>query len=391
MRVLFALLLVFKVSLLYGQDSIIEQSFIISSHYLDEDREYWVHIPKSYFDESYVPVAYPVVYLLDARAQFQVFTGIMNAMSSGANGNYRIPETIVVGILNTDRMRDLTPTRGDVEELGAEFATSGGGAAFLNFLEHELIPEIESRYRVLGHRTLVGHSLGGLLVVQALIEKPELFDGLMIIDPSLWWEEGQYLELIESEYATAPQTDLAVYIVTPQYSNSNGQITTTARLHELLVAKQFENLRIELQRIPDESHAAVPLLAFYQGLQFLYGDMEIDFMSMLDQGPSYVSALYDKLSNNLGEVYLPPERLLEAIGQNLLGLPPEMREISTRFFEYATQVYPGSALAFINLAESYRDMERKEEAIQALGKAIELDSDNEEIRVKLEQLKLSLD
>ena len=305
-------------------------------------------------------------------------------MSSGANGNFRVPEVIVIGIPNTDRFRDFTHSEGNVDELGEEFRTSGGGRNFLNFIEHELIPVVEKSYRTISHRTLVGHSLGGLLATTSLFESPTLFDAYMIIDPSLWWEDGAILDAIANEWEYTRNSDLAIYIATPEYTGTNSQITSTAMLSEALQSKRGNNLRIDLQRIPSVTHGSIPLLAFYRGLSFIYGDFQIDFSALLERGPEYVTEHYQGLSQKLGTTYLPPENLLEAIGRNTAGLPLDLRGISTRFFEYAVKLYPASARAHANLADSHVGSGNIEAGISSYRTALELDPQNAEIRERLD-------
>jgi predicted alpha/beta superfamily hydrolase len=64
--------------------------------------------------------------------------------------NGRMSELIVVGITNTDRTRDLSPTHVTTTVAGGnsalQFPTSGGADKFLKFIETELIPEIEKRF-----------------------------------------------------------------------------------------------------------------------------------------------------------------------------------------------------------------------------------------------------
>ena len=93
----------------------------------------------------------------------------------------RIPEMIVVALANTQRSRDFTPTH---VASGPYSAGSGGAAAFLRFMKEELIPQIESRYRTLPQRTLVGHSLGGLLTLSAFVEQPEMFTRVRDLRPA---------------------------------------------------------------------------------------------------------------------------------------------------------------------------------------------------------------
>jgi predicted alpha/beta superfamily hydrolase len=73
----------------------------------------------------------------------------------------------------TLRARDFTPTRTSGDP------NSGGAPAFLDFLEHELIPFIDRTYRTnTSDRGLLGHSLGGLFALYALEQRPRCFSEL---------------------------------------------------------------------------------------------------------------------------------------------------------------------------------------------------------------------
>ena len=69
---------------------------------------------------------------------------------------------IVVGIPNTNRGRDLTPTEVDIDFFTGDSIqyVSGGGNIFLDFIEKELIPYIDETYPTTPYRTFVGHSFG---------------------------------------------------------------------------------------------------------------------------------------------------------------------------------------------------------------------------------------
>src|SRR3712207_3662198 len=115
-----------------------------------------------------------------------------------------MPEMIVVGISNTDRTRDLTPTR--VARLpdnpNAGFPTSGGADKFLKFIETELIPMVESKYRTQPYRALAGHSLGGLFAVHTLVTKPELFNSYIAVSPSLQWDNYEEIDRVKEFFKT---------------------------------------------------------------------------------------------------------------------------------------------------------------------------------------------
>jgi predicted alpha/beta superfamily hydrolase len=66
-----------------------------------------------------------------------------------------------------------------------------GAHDYLAFVERELIPYIEARYRAdPQRRALGGHSLGGLFGAYALLTKPELFQHYILSSPSLWFHEN---------------------------------------------------------------------------------------------------------------------------------------------------------------------------------------------------------
>lgn len=362
-----------------AQDSVFGESYSIHSEILSEDRNYSVHIPASYFSDEYTEKPYPVAYILDGEMQFIPFAGVMNSMSSGANGNYRIPELIVVGISNVDRFRDFTPTKDTSSPEGSEFYTSGGGSNFLEFLEKELIPEVESKYRVASHRLLVGHSLGGLLAVQSLIEKPELFQAYGVIDPSLWWDNGLLLSQAESEINSVDVSNITVYLATPDYSDDNYQITST---DSLLTTLQSKDVITTYDRISNVTHGTVPLLGFYNTLSFVYGDFQSSETSIVELGTDYVVDHFNELSQRLGFEYPPPEKLVELIGQYTSGLP----KLSLQFFLLNTSLHPNSVQSHTNLAEAYARQNELRSALDIYTIAQSLAPSNTEIAAKIEDL-----
>src|SRR5258708_24350690 len=83
---------------------VIGEKFQIESKVPAETRTYVVYAPASYKTGK---DAYPVLVLQDAENSFAHTRAAVHLLS----GNGRIPAMIVVGINNTDRARDMTPTR----------------------------------------------------------------------------------------------------------------------------------------------------------------------------------------------------------------------------------------------------------------------------------------
>ena len=162
----------------------------LHSAVLGEDRLLNIRLPLGYSPDS--AARYPVVYLLDGGLDedFVHLAGLVD-FASMPWINW-LPQTIVVGIANTDRKRDFThPTT--IAKDKEQFPTTGGSANFIRFLGDELIPFIDSAYRTNSERTLIGQSLGGLLAVEVLMARPELFSRYVVVSASLWWDNGSVL------------------------------------------------------------------------------------------------------------------------------------------------------------------------------------------------------
>jgi len=179
------------------------EKIMIRSAVLNEERELRISKPRSY-DQS--QASYPVLYVLDGDLNFHVTAEIVRYLSAYS----LIPEMIVVGVWNTDRNRDMTPNK--PKEEGARYGTAGGADNFLRFLGEEAIPFIEQSYRAQPGRTIVGHSLSGLLAVHALLARPELFSATIAISPALWWNKFEYFDKIQAYYQSHPSLEKALYV-----------------------------------------------------------------------------------------------------------------------------------------------------------------------------------
>jgi predicted alpha/beta superfamily hydrolase len=369
----------------------IGEKFTLRSNVLDEERPYWVYLPESYNSKAQSPEAYPVLYLLDGDALFHTATGVVEFMSR--NGNDQIPELIVVAIPNTNRNRDLTPTHSLTTQIGKESksqASSGGGDAFLRFLQEELVPRIDASYRTLPYRILAGHSLGGLLAIHALLTAPATFQGILAIDPSLWWD-NQIVVRKEKEFlATAKGLHNGVFISianTPQIGTFNNPklneetVRTFARLLEL----NSHGVRSRLKYFAAEDHGSVPLLSLYDGLLFIFDGYRPVWASFLDP-PSNVTSHFENVSDRIGVELLPPEQLVNSMGYSLLY---ELREVDKAIglFKLNVSLYPKSFNAYNSLAESYLVKGDRALAVTNYETSLQLNPDNQKAKDQLQKLK----
>jgi len=187
----------------------------VSSGILNEERTIVVSLPYLY---DKLGKRYPVLYVLDGEDfALPSFIGMARFLSP-----QRIPEMIIVGVLNTNRNRDLFVTR--VE--GLPDTREGGASLFLGFLSKELIPYIDARYRTTSHRTIYGQSAGGQFVLFALLTDPGAFDAYLASSPVIGYSDRVLLDKAEEFFrpGKALNKSLCVYYGTTDYHSVTGKI-----------------------------------------------------------------------------------------------------------------------------------------------------------------------
>ncbi|BAO76384.1 alpha/beta hydrolase [Winogradskyella sp. PG-2] len=261
-------ILLFGAQTAFGQnkrDIIIGSQFIIKSTILDEERTCLISIPDSYNDSTQVAKKYPIIILLDGYTHFKTASGIVHFMSSNRNRNNLMPESIIIAIENVDRERDFTFTKIKTKRPN----TMGGGRNFLNFIEKELIPYVDKKYRTKPSKTLIGHSLGGLLTLNSYLDKSSVFNAYISIDPSIWWSE----EMMKNKVDSISKISLGkkLYIATANQGDTNYERNKKRHdhLYKLITKKTKEPTNIEIKYFDKENHRSVPLIALYEGLLYI--------------------------------------------------------------------------------------------------------------------------
>lgn len=158
-------------------------SYSLRSEILGDDRQINVWLPPDY---SQSEATYTVLYLLDGALD-QDFHHIAGLAQLGSL-SWTYGPLIVVGVETKDRRAELTPKASDLRYLQA-FPQSGDAERFRRFLEIEVLPFVEGRFRAGPRRALMGESLGGLFVVDTLLDQPSLFHDYVAVSPSLWWDD----------------------------------------------------------------------------------------------------------------------------------------------------------------------------------------------------------
>ena len=232
----------------------ISETFSLPSDAGDRDYEIYVSLPQGYFSGRR---SYPVIYLLDGDLTFRWATEYSRWLSS----NSIIPETIIVGINNSQRRdHDLLPkdTEGVENREGVE--------NFLTFIKEEFIPFIDDNYRTEPtDRTLAGISHSGTFALYALFNSSETFNRYIVTTPAL--SKNDLIFEYEEEYA-GNHSDLPVKLFL-----SVGDLEDTTNVEELfnrLKARNYSGLEMNMVIVEDSGHMTTIIQGFIDGLPVVF-------------------------------------------------------------------------------------------------------------------------
>jgi predicted alpha/beta superfamily hydrolase len=354
-----------------SNDIVIGKIETIESKILKEERKVWVYVPEQNDDGIFLKKNYPVVYLLDGDAHFYSVVGMIQQLSS-VNGNTLCPKMIVVGIPNTNRTRDLTPTKGVVNPFAdsSMIANSGGGDAFMAFIEEELIPQIEEKYPTEPYRMFIGHSLGGLMVMNTLIHKPHLFNAYVSIDPSMWWGNKKLLKEIKGTKFDQKYRNKSLYLgiantlsegmdlesVQDDTTFPTEHIRAILELNTLLENDTQKQLSYKGKFYENDDHGSVPLITEYDALRFIFDfyKLKLDMQDYLNPESDLVNKIvdhYKHLSKKFGREIKPEEAYVNGMGYQFMNM--QQLNKSEQFFKLNVANYPESFNVYDSLGDFY--------------------------------------
>jgi len=177
------------------------------SKILGNHRDVLVYLPRGY--SRFSRRRYPVLYLQDGQNVFDAatsFAGVEWGVDETAQRLIRrnlIEPLIIVAVANMtdDRIHEYAPTPGVIDSKAKRQKHSKGLARkYGRFLTEELRPYIDKKYRTKPEAEftgLGGSSLGALLTLSVGLWFPNAFTRLIVMSPSVWWDDCVIYKMVE--------------------------------------------------------------------------------------------------------------------------------------------------------------------------------------------------
>ena len=220
----------------------------LRSNELQNYRDIIVALPPSYAAGDH---EYPVVVMHDGQNLFDPATSYAGDWGLGetlrdlsADGI----EPIVVGIANKGPFRkyEYSPFRDPVHG-------GGDGERYLDFIEHSVLPLVRQTFRATpdpAATSIAGSSMGGLLSLYALLQRPAVFGGAAALSPSAWFADEALCRMVAA--GDPPRGRLWLDIGTGE---GDPMVETVRRLRTALVGRGLaEGDRFRYIEEPEATH-----------------------------------------------------------------------------------------------------------------------------------------
>ncbi|MDB5025996.1 MAG: hypothetical protein JWP78_3751 [Mucilaginibacter sp.] len=366
----------------------------IPSKVLGQERKIWIHIPNSNGGNKIKDRGhYPVIYLLDGSENFNTVVSITEHMTESS----LCPPMIVVGILHSNRLSELTI--GTDKELPG---VVGGGEKFMSFVEKELIPYIDATYPTTTYKTFIGHSLGGLTVMNIFLHKPNLFNSYVSLEGSLWWDNKKIVKEAKTILPTQNYKGKTLFMaianrlergvdtlsVQKDTSESTGLIRSNLEFIKDLSKNKNNQLRFKYKYYEDDNHPSVRLAGEYDALRFIFDFYKLKIYDSELKNPDFkldsiLVAHYKNVSEQMGYIIKPDESQVNNLGYQMIGTKQFTKAETLFKLNIANNPYSGNC--YDSLGDLYLETGEKTKAIESFKKALALKA-IPETKEKLEKL-----
>lgn len=238
---------------------------------------------------------YPTLFVFDGDAYFGLLADSTRNLSV-IGREIAAPLVVAIGYPDDDptawhtrRLKDLTPAPPVDDSPMLETFDSGefGGVdSFLDTIAGEAWDLLGAHYTIdAQRRTVFGHSLGGLAVLHALLERPGMFHGHIAISPTIYWADQTVLSNLAAFARKVRAGDVA-----PRVYIGVGELEDSLRLENIPPAMHAARRKqAARERMIERAET------FARRLQAIEGPAGYKVRFDILAGESHVSAPYSAL------------------------------------------------------------------------------------------------
>lgn len=331
-------------------------SFEIHGEGYELARTIRVQLPRGYEEGG----QFPVLYVLDADWNFPLAASYMDYLAYRG----RVPETLIVGVDNINRNADfVTPT-------DTNFPMSGKQQRFLDFVENELMPEVNTRFRTNGFDTLFGHSFGGVVTLAIMFNMPDLFDAHIAVGSSQWVSGRNSFDIANSFFEQAKELTTFLYLSHAEFDGGD-TVPANFEFWSLLKRRSSPGFEIYFKEYPDTNHFTAVMPTFIDAMEKLYPAKSLERaleQSVRQDGVRGFDKWLDHSQRSLGPRFMPQIMELGLLAYRLAG--EGHQEAAIAIADWLVEAQPNRQMGYELAAHTHLRSGNREKALQYLDRVI---------------------
>ena len=316
-----------------GDEIVIGKYRKLHSEVTNEDRTLLVWLPRSYNESN---LSYPVIYLLYGQNTSAYLLPTITACDMLAASGV-VPEMIIVGVASAERYRDYS-------------SISDG---FINntvrFFSEELFPFIESNYRTLDYRIVIGPQAGAVFSFYTLISHPDLFKASILENPFV----GQNREILfnmADKFFNKNLTFNRFLYIREEKNNNPLHVETASKFAEMMKTRKPNDFRFCFTLEEPSGYFVSPVPA-KEGLLCLFGHFAFPDTLKVENVNDIID-FYKKANKEYDADFPLPEHILTMESDKLLSRR-KYSDVSV-LLEYMLSLYPRSLNALMRMGDLNR-------------------------------------
>ena len=369
MFILLALISTSVISQAVAVDTINIQSKVFNSQ-----RRVMVALPGNY--HSYIDQKYIVAYLFDAQSDdfFNFYKATVNYLVSLGYMN----PVILVGIVSDNRQFEFT-SKPQTAKGVKYFAKSGGSDLLASYLQDEVMPLIEKKYRCLDYNIGIGHSLGATFVTDCLLRYPKLFNANIAVSPNYIFDQQQLVHKFDSARDYSIFNHKFLYLAHgsgDRMENSFKPATDT--VGSMLRARNIPGLRWQFKPLENDDHGLTAMEGIFKGLVVLFRqftltekDSLVDSFYRDSSKPfmEHVKGFYQSVSDWAG-LKLPLIDDVNGLGYNCFYTNKKKEALEV--FAWGLSLYPDNINLYDSMGELQQKSGNKKEALDYYNRGLKI-------------------
>ena len=273
------------------------------------------------------------------------------------------PDVIIVAIENNDRLHDMYPTVN--QDRNGPVGIGGGAKKFLTFIEQELIPDVEKRYRTHSTRIIAGASAAGVFSLYAMQQRPGLFNAHIAYSPAVWWNAGAMVERTKKWLSTKPSESAYVYM-----NMGNEGLPMRPYYDALLTAfSNHENphLSLVVNEHPGVSHGLTSAAGIFNAYQSFFLSKTFP-REGVTANMQVIDDYYRRLGEQWGIDSTPPENVVRELGYYFDW--QKKPHLAMMLYKHNMSHHPENPDAIAGVAYGYEGQNKLREALTYAKKAL---------------------